>query len=66
MSFLERKRKIKQKRKFIPAENNQTAHFRRGKRKRISVGSSLMVDLTDPNPSDFTTDLRQYLHWLHG
>ena len=44
MTFLERKRKILQKFKirFRPkaekAENDQMAHFRRRKRKRISVG----------------------------
>jgi len=43
MTFLERKRKIKQKMKihFWPktekAENNQIAHFRRRKQKRVSV-----------------------------
>ena len=53
------------------AENDQIAHFRRRKRKRISVGFfGWWLDLSDPDPwpppSDFTTDLRHcILHHHH-
>ena len=53
-------------------ENDQIAHFRRRKRKRISVGFfGWWLDLSDPDPwpsppSDFTTDLRHcILHHHH-
>ena len=45
------------------AENDQIAHFRRRKRKRISVWLVWWLDLSDPYPSDFTTDLR---HCMQG